>query len=52
MAAVTEIMIQEDFTKMSTQLLSLYTMYKYLATKSELTVSYLDNEMFVVMTKE
>ncbi|XP_026526430.1 28S ribosomal protein S27, mitochondrial [Notechis scutatus] len=37
MAAVTEITIQEDFSKVSTQLLSLYTMYKYLATKSELT---------------
>ncbi|KAM6475276.1 small ribosomal subunit protein mS27 [Liasis olivaceus] len=37
MAVVTEIMIQEDFTEVSTQLLSLYTMYKYLATKSELT---------------
>ncbi|XP_070599223.1 small ribosomal subunit protein mS27 isoform X2 [Erythrolamprus reginae] len=37
MAVVAEIMIQEDFTQVSTQLLSLYTMYKYLATKSELT---------------
>ncbi|XP_053152051.1 28S ribosomal protein S27, mitochondrial [Hemicordylus capensis] len=36
MAIVTEIMIQESFDELSTQLLSLYVMYKYLATKSEL----------------
>nr|XP_034955684.1 28S ribosomal protein S27, mitochondrial isoform X1 [Zootoca vivipara] len=37
MAVVTEIMIQESFDEVSTQLLSLYVMYKYLTTKSELT---------------
>lgn len=38
MAIVTEIMLQEGFDEVSTQLLSLYVMYKYLATKPELTV--------------
>ncbi|KAJ6669842.1 hypothetical protein lerEdw1_000391 [Lerista edwardsae] len=37
MAIVTEIMLQEGFDEVSTQLLSLYVMYKYLATKPELT---------------
>lgn len=39
MAVVTEIMIQERFDEISTQLLSLHVMYKYLAIKSEFTVS-------------
>ncbi|XP_061477245.1 small ribosomal subunit protein mS27 isoform X2 [Rhineura floridana] len=37
MAVVTEIMIQESFDEVSTQLLSLYAMFKYLTIKSELT---------------
>nr|XP_056704995.1 28S ribosomal protein S27, mitochondrial [Euleptes europaea] len=37
MAVVTEIMIQEHFDEVSTQLLSLYVMYNYLKTKSEFT---------------
>ncbi|XP_054842751.1 28S ribosomal protein S27, mitochondrial [Eublepharis macularius] len=37
MAVVTEIMIQESFDEVSTQLLALYIMYNYLKTKPELT---------------
>ncbi|KAM8960822.1 small ribosomal subunit protein mS27 [Pelodytes ibericus] len=35
-SVVTEIMLQENFDEVSTQLLSLYTLHKYLSTKPEL----------------
>ncbi|XP_064032357.1 small ribosomal subunit protein mS27 [Pogoniulus pusillus] len=37
MAVVTEIMLQESFDELSTQILSLYVLYQYLAMKSEYT---------------